>query len=295
MRTSGAALLFLTVLVPPLGFACSSSDDGGTGGTGGTTATGGTGGGGVDAGDEAGGGTGGGTGGTGGGATGGTGGDTGGTGGGGTDAAADTGGTPSMFCTTTVTATGAPGVVDDFEHATAMLPASDGRVGAWYFSKSASATMTMPAEAGPAIPVAGGVTGNAIHISGSDTTGYGADLTTTLVADEGKGCYDASAYTGVKLSLKGKAGTKIFVTVRMASIRAIEDKAGHYRKDVTLTDAWQQVTLHWADFNPSWGTPPEPKVLNPKELYALGLVTAAGMTGQVGDFDIWIDNVEFIH
>ena len=84
--------------------------------------------------------------------------------------------------------------------------------------------MTMPDLSGAPIPVAGGAgatAGKAVHISGTDVgaMGWGADVSATFVSDGMKGCYDASTYTGIKLALKGKAGTKIFVTVRIAAIR----------------------------------------------------------------------------
>jgi hypothetical protein len=197
----------------------------------------------------------------------------------------------------TAVATGAAGLLDDFEDGDAMVANNDGRGGGWWFSKSMSA-VTMPDMGGPPTPVEGGAgatPGKAIHVSGSDTAamGWGADVSATFVSNGMTGCYDASAYTGLKLALKGKAGSKVFVTVRIAAIRAIEGMAGHYRKEVTLTNAWQDVAIKWNEFGPGWGTPPEPKMVNPREIYAVGVATAPGSDGKVGEFDIWIDNVEF--
>ena len=292
---------FLAYVLLSLAVACSSSDEGGlgTGGDGGTAGTGGTGdldgaggaGGAVDA--AATGGTSG-TGGTaGGGGTGDDAGDTAGTGGTASDAAPDTGPT-SPHCMTSIVGTGAPALVDDFEDGNPMLLPNDGRVGEWSFSKSDSA-VTMPAAGGPLTPVAGGAgaaTSKALHMTGTETTGWGGSITANLVYSEGTGCYDASAYSGIKLSIKGRAGAKVFMIARVATIRAMEATAGHYRKEHVLTADWQEVTLRWADFGPSWGTPPEPKVVNPRELYSFSVLTAPGAGGQVGEFDVWIDNVE---
>jgi hypothetical protein len=306
MRRSGVLLLAVLplALAGAFGSGCSDSDSDGLGAGGAGGATGGTGGtvdsGDLDAASEAGGGSdaegpdgSGGTAGTGG--TGGTGdgGGTGGTAGGGADTAPDTA-PASAHCMASTVATGAPALIDDFEDGNPMLLPNDGRVGEWSFSKSATA-VTTPAAAGPLTPVAGGAgapTSKAMHISGTDPTGWGGDITANLVYNEGTGCYDASAYTGVKLSIKGRAGAKVFLIARVATIRAMEATAGHYRKEHVLTADWQEVTLKWADFGPSWGTPPEPKLVNPRELYSLGVLTAPGAGGTVGEFDVWIDNVE---
>jgi Complex I intermediate-associated protein 30 (CIA30) len=287
---------FLAYALVSLAVACSSSDEGGLGpgpGGDGAAGTGGTG----DM-DGAGGAATGGTSGAGGtagsgGTTGDDAGDTAGTGGTGSDAAPDTGPT-SPHCMTSIVGTGAPALVDDFEDGNPMLLPNDGRVGEWSFSKSATA-VTMPATGGPLTPVVGGdgvPTSKALHIAGTETIGWGADITANLVYSEGTGCYDASAYTGIKLSIKGRAGAKVFMIARVATIRAMEATAGHYRKEHVLTADWQEVTLRWADFGPSWGTPPEPKVVNPRELYSISVLTAPGAGGQVGEFDVWIDNVE---
>jgi Complex I intermediate-associated protein 30 (CIA30) len=286
---------FLAYALVSLAVACSSSDEGGLGGDGGTAGTGGT------AAMDAAGGTGGeadaaATGGTSG-TAGSDGsaddaGDSAGTGGTGSDAAPDTGPT-SPYCMASVVGSGAPALVDDFEDGNQMLLPNDGRVGEWSFSKSATA-VTMPAAGGPLTPVVGGAgapTGKALHISGTETTGWGAGITANLVYNEGTGCYDASAYSGLKLSIKGRAGAKVFLIAGVATIRAMEATAGPYRKEHVLTADWQEVTLRWADFGPSWGTPPEPKVVNPRELYSISVLTSPGASG-VGEFDLWIDNVE---
>lgn len=209
------------------------------------------------------------------------------------DTAPDTG-PMSPHCMASIVGTGAPALVDDFEDGNAMVLPNDGRVGEWSFSKSATA-VTTPATGGPLTPVEGGAgapPGKAMHISGTETTGWGADISANLVYNAGTGCYDASAYSGIKLSLKGRDGAKVFIIARVATIRAMENTAGHYRKEHVLTAAWQEVTLRWADFAPSWGMPPEPKVVNPRELYSISVLTAPGANGQVGEFDVWVDNVE---
>jgi hypothetical protein len=283
-------LLVAAALAGVGALACSDSDSEGlgTGGAGG--ATGGTGGDGdaaveASATDSEG--------------TGGSGGETdmsGGGAGGGSDAASDTG-PASAYCMSSVVGAGTAPLLDDFEDGNSLVPASDGRVGEWSFAKSATA-VTMPATGGPLAPVAGGTggaTSKALHVSGTDPMGWGAEITTLLVASEGTGCYDASAYSGIKLSIKGRAGAKVFLIARVATIRAMEATAGHYRKEQVLTADWQEVSLKWADFGPSWGTPPEPRVVDPRELYSLAVLTAPGPGGQVGEFDVWIDSVELTH
>jgi hypothetical protein len=196
-----------------------------------------------------------------------------------------------------VAGTGDPGLIDDFEDGNSVVLPNDGRAGpGWWFSKSMTSTTTQPAASGAGVPVDGGMPGKALHVAGTEggmgNNAWGADITATIVADGMTGCYDASAYTGLKVSLKGKAGSKVFVLVGTAPIRAISSMAGHYRKEVTLTADWQDVTIPWAMFGPGWGTPPSPMV-NPKEVYTVGVATAPGAGGMVGEFDFWIDNLAF--
>src|SRR6202000_1402965 len=131
----------------------------------------------------------------------------------------------SAGCATTKVGTGTPGLIDSFhpQPTPGLIPATGGRVGGWWTSKSLTATVTPMAGAAPN-PVADPLkTGNyALHLVGTDpgtdpNAAWGADASVAIAATNG--CYDASAYTtGVQVTLWGTGG--VFVSIITA-----EDKA----------------------------------------------------------------------
>jgi hypothetical protein len=248
--------------------------------------------------------------------TAGTGGSTPGTGGtGGSTRPADSGATDTpptvAACTTTVAGTGDDGLIDDFNDNNPTVRMADGRAGTWTTHKSGTATVTNQAMEGvPELPtIGGGMANRGLRLRGNavdpaDT--YGAEVQVTFSSDPGF-CYDASAYDGVQLSIRGLAGTRVFVQLLTASVRAQNAPTpdapigGHYRVQVNINSAttFQTVTIPWAMFQPGWGVTPGPMV-DPKLVYGLAIVTApraatgdAG-AGSIGAFDFTIDNVRFI-
>jgi hypothetical protein len=324
---------------PPVGGSGGSVDTGGAGGgfpsMGGRGGVGGSGGG-------TGGGTGGGGSGGGGSGGGGSGGSTDGgardgvTGGGDGSAmmdmnASETGDSP--YCSSTVVSMGpaAMGLIDDFEDGDTSVSMLDGRMGGWWLSGAAMA-QTVPMKGSAPAPVEGGMMGKALHISGTDVLGsWGADVSATLVASPGTtpgGCYDASAYTGIKLSLKGKVGSRVFVAVMTGPVRATMFATGHFRKAITLTANWTTVMIPFAELEPGYGDP-VPGGFNVKMVYGVDIAaieptpppmpdggtsdggggtdardaardTVARDTGGAEgpgagrwDFDFWVDNIAF--
>jgi hypothetical protein len=263
----------------------SGGASGGSSGSGGSTgSSGGTGGG--DSSGDASGSTGGSSGNSDAGSTGGASGSTGGTGGGATDAGA-------ALCKSNTKAVGDKPIIDDFEDGDATIAANDGRAGGWWVSKSPTATVDgVPAMGGAPVPVTGGNPGKAIHLKGMEAgtgnSAWGADTSVAIVPEGG--CYDVTAYKGVKISLKGTAGTKVFVQLLTAAVRALPEPAtaGHFRKEVMLTGDWQDVMVSFAtDFGPGWGTPPP---LDITKVYGVDVATSGAAPFS---FDVWIDNVAF--
>lgn len=197
-------------------------------------------------------------------------------------------------CTMTKAGLGTDGLIDDFEThpMSALIPATDGRLGGWWISVSATGSVTTPTLAMPTggapLPVDGGMTGKGLHLVGKDTDlmmGWGADASVAL-AGTGN-CYDASAYTGgIKIALKGKPGS-VYVQVITAQNKAASATSGNQRKEIPITDAWVEHTIPWADLVTGWGTPIP---LDPKSIVALDIAPSAA---SASDFDIWIDNLSF--
>ena len=212
-------------------------------------------------------------------------------------------------CSASVTAMGNDGLIDDFQDNNTAVRMVDGRMGSWKVKQSLTA-MTNAMDGNPTVVQVGGQ-GNpprALRLQGMepDAMGqYGAEAEVVLVADESSGCYDASSYRGIQLSLKGLQGTSVFVMALTGSVRAQntpDQVGGHYRFQVNFTNSnqFQTVMIPWDSFMPGWGTTPGPKV-DPKLVYGISIVTAprpsagnGGTPSSIGSFDFTVDNVRFI-
>ncbi len=207
------------------------------------------------------------------------------------------GGAPAAAASCAVTKVGAgtDGIVDDFEThpASALIPATDNRVGSWWISinqtTGAVTTPAIPKTGGGPLPVTGGMGGGmALHFAGTDSDssmGWGADASVVLAA---KGnCYDASVYTGgLKLSLMGKGS--VYVSVITAEDQAASATSGNQRKMIAITSTWADYTIPWTDLITGWGSP------IPLDLKAIVALDVSPSATSASDFDIWIDNVQFV-
>jgi hypothetical protein len=212
------------------------------------------------------------------------------TGGAGAPATGSAGSAPaSGSCAMTAVATGSNGMIDDFDMhpGSGLIPATDGRVGGWWISKSATGTVMPMANAAP-VPVAGGDTGMGLHIMGSDTdltNGWGADASVAITPTNG--CYDATAYTsGIKVSLKGTGS--IYLSVITAEDKAASATSGNQRKEIPITSSWADYSVAWSDLVTGWGNP------IPLDLHEIVALDIAPSASSASNFDIWIDNLQFV-
>jgi hypothetical protein len=195
----------------------------------------------------------------------------------------------SGSCAMTAVATGSNGMIDDFDMhpGSGLIPATDGRVGGWWISKSATGTVMPMANAAP-VPVAGGDTGMGLHIMGSDTdltNGWGADASVAITPTNG--CYDASVYTsGIKVSLKGTGS--IYLSVITAEDKAASATSGNQRKEIPITSSWADYSVAWSDLVTGWGNP------IPLDLHEIVALDIAPSASSASNFDIWIDNLQFV-
>lgn len=196
------------------------------------------------------------------------------------------GAAPGGACTATAMATGTPPLIDDFEDGDANVMIADGRVGGWFLSTDTTGTTT-PAAGAP-MPVAGGMPGKAIHVSGSGLTMWGASLSASLTPLNG--CYNGAAFTGVTVMLKGTGS--VWVSVLTAAVRAApEGMRNHYKKQVTLGAEWTTVTINFSELMQpgGWGTIVP---FDATKIYGIdfGPATTQGMPTS---FDFWVDNLSF--
>ena len=200
-------------------------------------------------------------------------------------------------CAMTKAGAGLMGLIDDFEThaATPTIPATDNRAGQWWISVGPTGTVATPTLAmpkgGAPLPVTGGMGGGmALHFAGTDTDktmGWGADASVALAATGD--CYDASAYTtGIKISLMSAKSSSVYVQVITAQDKAASATSGNQRVEIPITSTWTDYPIAWSELVTGWGAP---IVLDPKSIVALDIAPSAA---SAFDFDIWIDNVQFV-
>jgi hypothetical protein len=208
---------------------------------------------------------------------------------------------PAAVCLMTVPAMGNDGLIDDFNDNNVALRMADGRMGTWTTLKSATAVVTNQAMEGtPELFTING-TNRGLRFRGNEPSAesqWAGQVEVSMVPD----CYDASAYRGLELQIRGQNNSRVQVMVLTASVRAqnaVELVGGHYNFPVTVTTAFQTVRILWDQFLPGWGTTPGPKI-DPKLVYGLAILpaqrppTGDASAGSIGTFDFTIDNVRFI-
>jgi hypothetical protein len=202
--------------------------------------------------------------------------------------AGSSGAAPGGACGKFAAATGTPVLIDDLEDGNADVGAVDGRAGGWYVSTDGTGTATP--KSGSPIPEAGGMPGKAVHVSGTGLTGWGASLAASI-ADPTMGCYDASKFTGISVSLKGTGA--VWVSVLTAGVRgAAADMRNHYKKQVTLTGEWQTVTIAFSELTQpgGWG------IMVPfdaSKLYGIDFGPVTATAPATTSYDFWVDNLSF--
>jgi hypothetical protein len=199
---------------------------------------------------------------------------------------ANLGGAGASACSDTSVGSGLLGSIDDFDDGNSELEPIDGRSGSWLFVTDGTGTTT-PAPGAP-VPVTGGVSGNALHLQGSGLTGDGALLHATLTS--AAGCYDASAYRGVNVALKGTG--ELWLVIRTALVDAQPaEKRDYHRVKYGASGAWMTYTILWSQLAQA-GVPGATKLdFDPSAITGIDLVPASNTTPL--SFDFWLDNVAF--
>jgi hypothetical protein len=205
-------------------------------------------------------------------------------------------------------------VISDFELGTAKENIVAGRDGSWFLYNDKTATgVQTPAKTAntPLAAEAMGACGSAFafHTTATGYTGFGAgagvDFAPKTVAGGPTVVYDGAAYTGVALT--AKAATPILL--RLSVSDANTDKEGialggtcvdttdrtnpnrcgdYFGANLNVTTEWQTFNVPFAMMGQNgWGMP-VPTGVDKTKLFSLRLQAK-------GDFDLWIDNVTFLH
>ncbi len=185
--------------------------------------------------------------------------------------------------------------------------------GYWDFSRDASAGTVMPTGTATLVPVDGGANGTAkaMHVTGSNLTGWGA----ALAAELSNGCpFDASKYGGISFYAKGSStvvegANKLLVLVGNpefspkslggfcddAAMPADQNCYARHRVLISLTTDWKQYTIAWSDLH-------APAYLTNGPAFGSNRIrdivfNASGPTPDLmpaASFDFWVDELKFV-
>jgi hypothetical protein len=182
------------------------------------------------------------------------------------------------------------------------------RDGQWFSANDGSGTERAfgPAASGEL----GGASDCAMHAAGAGFTGWGGDVGVVLANGQQTACpYDAGAYRGLRVSLKGTAyGTQgtgykpadnvimlWFATVQTAPPEkggTCQAKCGDsHGVFCSLTGMWAVCDAPFASVKQQgWGTP---VAFDPTQIIMIGLSAGRYTPGPDTSWDFWVDNVTF--
>jgi hypothetical protein len=219
----------------------------------------------------------------------------------------DAAGAVNDFCAgRDVVATGAPGLIDDFEDGDNQVLANDGRSGIWVLYADGCTPSQPVLHPLPEAPSPGNASKMAFHVTGTGCktihdiaafNGYGDGV------NGGNCAYDASAYDGIYFWAIG-AGIRVDLLVGLrTTVPAIYGGDGscatdgmtkgcfdHYSVSKALTGEWKQYSFTWNQLHQQgWGT---------KAAWNVKIVTDFTVAASNNDstdpqIDFSIDNVGF--
>jgi hypothetical protein len=204
-------------------------------------------------------------------------------------------------------------VIDELDDMNTMFaPAGSMATGTWDWGKDTAATAMgsiTPAGTMTLMPVTGGHMGNALHVTGTGITGWGAALAAFLNGP--MGAFDASDYGGVAFWIKGtttvqEGSNKLMIQARMPDVlpglgTCCDDKvlgsecySGH-RTVIDVPADWAEVKIAWSDFKgPAWGlgsTLP----FNANRVRDINFSFNHDTMGTTAiAFDVWVDGLRFL-
>ncbi len=191
-------------------------------------------------------------------------------------------------CRGRAVASGAFPLLDDFEDGDDALPPLDQRSGFWRWARESDAPGTAPALI-PVPRVGGGARqGLALHVKGGRLFDWGA----TVEVNFQPGCYDATAYAGIKLQARGPG--RVFVALREIGVIPLAEGGScehdchnpHVAK-LELSADWRSYEVRWSELRPrGLNTAP----LDPSRLHSVAFLIHPEDT----PYDVWLDDVRFL-
>lgn len=184
-------------------------------------------------------------------------------------------------------------LVDDMEAMVSSIPEADGRVGYWYTFND-GVGMQLPAPNGPFLPDAtsNGFPGSA-HARRSQGAafpsyaGFGFDLNNRSGQ---RLTYDASAYEGVVLWVRGNVSLRVMFPTRAT---APTNQGGDctalcndsFGVDLPASEQWREQAVSFASLRQRV---PSDAAFDPKTLLGVAFAVPPG-----AQFDVWVDEIGF--
>jgi len=186
-------------------------------------------------------------------------------------------------------------LVDDMETNVSSILESDGRTGFWYTFNDGQGGTQLPAPNGPFLPAPndGGYPGSArarrTQGSGfSRYAGFGFDLNHRTGARQ---AYDASAYGGIVLWVRGSVNLRVLFPTRATAPVAEGGECtascnDSFGLDVPVTAEWAEQTVSFALLHQLGA--PAAGAFDPKALLGIAFSVPVGSA-----FDVWVDEIGF--
>lgn len=190
-------------------------------------------------------------------------------------------------CTKQRRAAGRWPVIDDFEDDDDFVLPLEGRRGHWRWVRDTDAEDTAQVLFSTTRPQASAENRRSLHVKGGTHDGWGASVELRL----DPGCYDASVYGGIGLSIAGPAEIEL-------NVRSTDDvlpqwggtcEANCYRSkhvELQVGASFQRVEVHWGELADDDGE----RGFDPSRLYGISLRVYAEDT----PYEFWVDDVEFL-
>ncbi|MEO6601522.1 MAG: hypothetical protein ABIQ16_16720, partial [Polyangiaceae bacterium] len=188
-------------------------------------------------------------------------------------------------------ASGTQPSVDDFDDGTLLLHSVEQRVGAWYsFTDETTGCVKLSVEKADSSP--------ALHFTGGGFSKWGAGFGVALAwsnAQNGQCTYDVSAYSGVRFRARGNAVLRVNFPSRESAFRSAggdcPDSEGCFDqqgRNIALSADFQEYEIPFCSLaQAGFGSPLG--ALDRTKLTNLNFLVQT-----TSDFDVWLDDLEFI-
>ncbi len=189
----------------------------------------------------------------------------------------------------------ADGVIDDFEDGNTQVSQVGSRDGYWFSSKDPSGSTIEPSPLAPADEGAGG-SKKSMRVFGKtagSSDAWGAMLGSNFLGGN-KALYDGSKFVGISFKAKvGPKSTKKF-RFKVGDVNTHPDGGvckscwNHFGKDMTFTNDWQEYKIPFAEMKQEAGWGDRKPAIDATQLLSINWSVKGG-----GDYDLWIDDVQF--